>query len=256
MDEQPLFDNFWKYRRSTRTATGSTIWLIDASGNPGVEDTTTIDACWRLGNGRGRGHGLGLGAGRSKMGRAREFELRTIRHWRKSQITRIWNSEVDHSGINLINAGDSWGTTFAWNPSYFAPNEYRLFAKLDTANTAGWTSIIDKGYPVLAASQNASTGLFPAWTNASGAATPPWSGGPTNYQYDAARVPFRIGLDYCDNADSRAKTILSKTSSFFSNLGPLPSWMATASRARQLPRTRHLPACSPLYSSAQPASEP
>ena len=109
--------------------------------------------------------------------------------------------------------------TFAWNPSYFAPNEYRLFAKLDTANTAAWTNIIDKGYQVLAASQNTSTGLFPAWTDASGAPTPPWSGGPTNYQYDAARVPFRIGLDYCDNADSRAKTILSKTSSFFSNLG-------------------------------------
>ncbi len=220
MDDQALFDNLWKYSQLHVDANGLMIWLIDSSGNPGVEDSTTNppvlasgsatdadeDTAWALAlaSQKWGGHG------------SLTTDYLTLA---KAQITRIWNCEVDHSGIDQINAGDSWGVTFAWNPSYFAPNEYRLFAKLDTANTAAWTRIIDKGYTVLAASQNTSTGLFPAWTNAAGTPSAPWAGAPTNYQYDAARVPFRIGLDFCDNGDSRAKTLLAKTSSFFSNLG-------------------------------------
>lgn len=220
MDDQALFDNLWNYSQIHLNANGLMIWLIDASGNPGVEDSTTSpptlasgsatdadeDTAWALAMAAQKWGGHG----------SLTTDYLTLA---KAQITRIWNSEVDHSGVDLINAGDSWGTTFAWNPSYFAPNEYRLFAKLDTANTAAWTRIIDKGYVVLAASQNTSTGLFPAWTNASGTPNSPWAGAPTNYQYDAARVPFRIGLDYCDSGDSRAKNILAKTSIFFSSLG-------------------------------------
>ena len=220
MDEQSLFDNLWRYSQLHTNGNGLMIWLIDSSGNPGVEDATANppklaggsatdadeDIAWALAMAAQKwgGHGT-LTTDYSALA--------------KAQIARIWNSEVDHSGVDLINAGDSWGTTFAWNPSYFAPNEYRLFAKLDTANAAAWTRIIDKGYSVLAASQNTSTGLFPAWTDASGTPSAPWTGAPTNYQYDAARIPFRIGLDYCDNGDSRAKTVLARTSNFFSNLG-------------------------------------
>jgi endo-1,4-beta-D-glucanase Y len=141
----------------------------------------------------------------------------------KSQIDRIWNHEVDHSRGELLVAGDSWGPTVAYNPSYFAPNEYRLFGKL-TNKTDVLNKVLDKGYSVLAsslsdASGNAANGLVPAWTNDSGSPSAAWAGGPTNYQYDAARVPFRIGLDYCDFGEPRAKAYLAKTSAFFAGVG-------------------------------------
>ncbi len=218
MDEQTLFDNLWNYSQIHLNGNGLMIWLIDSDGNPGVEDTSTNKLAGGSATDGDEDMAWALAMAAQKWGGHGSL-TKDYATLAKDQIGRIWSSEVDHSGLNLINAGDSWGTTFAWNPSYFAPNEYRLFAKLDTANTAGWTSIITKGYTVLAASQNASTGLFPAWTDTSGAPSAPWSGAPTNYQYDAARVPFRIGLDYCDNGESRAKTLLAKTSAFFSNLG-------------------------------------
>ena len=218
MDDQTLFDNLWKYSQIHLDANGLMIWLIDSSGNPGVEDSTTNRLASGSATDADEDTAWALAMAAQKWG-GRGSLTTDYLALAKAQISRIWNSEVDHSGIDEINAGDSWGVTFAWNPSYFAPNEYRLFAKLDTANTAAWTRIIDKGYTVLAASQNTTTGLFPAWTDASGTPNAPWAGAPTNYQYDAARVPFRIGLDYCDNGDARAKTLLAKTSSFFSNLG-------------------------------------
>jgi endo-1,4-beta-D-glucanase Y len=220
MDDPTLFDNLWNYSQIHLNANRLMIWLIDASGNPGVEDSTTSPPTLASGSATDADEDTAWALAMAAQKWGGHGSLTTdYLVLAKAQITRIWNSEVDHSGVDLINAGDSWGTTFAWNPSYFAPNEYRLFAKLDTANTAAWTRIIDKGYAVLAASQNTSTGLFPAWTNASGTPNPPWTGAPTNYQYDAARVPFRIGLDYCDSGDSRAKNILAKTSIFFAGLG-------------------------------------
>jgi endoglucanase len=35
------------------------------------------------------------------------------------------------------------------------------------------------------------------------------------YQYDAHRIPWRIGIDYCWNGGADAKTYLGKTSGFF-----------------------------------------
>jgi endo-1,4-beta-D-glucanase Y len=130
---------------------------------------------------------------------------------------RIIACELD-TRYGMLNAGDSWGTTFAWNPSYFAPNEYRLFAELDAEHAETWRAIIDRGYEVLAASQNASTGLVPAWTDSTGAAAAP-AGLPTHYQYDSARVPFRIAQDYCESGDSRAQAILAKLTDFFAGVG-------------------------------------
>jgi hypothetical protein len=47
----------------------------------------------------------------------------------------------------------------------------------------------------------------------------PFAGGPTNYQYDSARTPFRIGLDYCFSGEPRAKAYLDKVSRFFAGVG-------------------------------------
>jgi hypothetical protein len=47
----------------------------------------------------------------------------------------------------------------------------------------------------------------------------PFAGGPTHYQYDSARVPFRIGQDFCYNNEPRARTYLSRVAGFFANVG-------------------------------------
>jgi hypothetical protein len=69
------------------------------------------------------------------------------------------------------------------------------------------------------ASGNATNGLVPAWCDANGVPKVPFDGGPTHYQYDSARVPFRIGLDYCYYGEPRAKAYLAKISTFFAGIG-------------------------------------
>jgi len=66
---------------------------------------------------------------------------------------------------------------------------------------------------------NADNGLVPAWCDVNGAPKVPQNGGATNYQYDSARIPFRIGLDYCMNGEARAQTYLAKVSQFFAGVG-------------------------------------
>jgi hypothetical protein len=119
--------------------------------------------------------------------------------------------------------GDTWGSQIIFNPSYFAPNQYRIFGEV-TGKTAEWNRVIDTGYRILAASLNAASGnatngLVPAWCDPSGVPKVPSNGGATNYQYDSARTPFRIGQDYCYSGEPRAATYLAKVSSFFSGVG-------------------------------------
>src|SRR5690606_13362320 len=41
----------------------------------------------------------------------------------------------------------------------------------------------------------------------------------TNYQYDSARLPFRIGQDFAYHGEPRARAYLSRTSAFFAAIG-------------------------------------
>jgi hypothetical protein len=98
----------------------------------------------------------------------------------KEQIERIWNHEVDHGRGELLVAGDS------------SLNDMR---------------------------GNQNNGLVPAWTDPEGNPAQPWEGAPMHYQYDSARIPFRLAQDWCDFGDARAKTYLDKASSFFAGIG-------------------------------------
>ena len=214
MDDQTLLDNLWQYSQQHLNGNKLMIWLIDSSGNPGNESSGMPASGSATDADEDMAWALALAA--QKWGTS--STLGSYKTLAVDLIGRIYSCEAD-TRFDLFNAGDSWGTTFAWNPSYFAPYEYRLFAQLDTAHADGWKKIIDKGYQALAASQNATSGLTPAWTDASGNPAAAWSGGPTNYQYDAARVPFRIGIDYCEYGDTRAAAILQKFTNFFSGVG-------------------------------------
>lgn len=213
MDDQTLFDNLWQYSQLHLNGKGLMIWIIDPSGNPANESSGQPASGSATDADEDMAWALALAA--QKWGTSPT--LGAYKPIAVHLMGLVYANEAD-TRYDLFNAGDSWGTTFAWNPSYFAPYEYRVFAKLDTEHAAGWNKLIDKGYQVLAASQQAS-GLVPAWTDASGKPAAAWSGGPTQYQYDAVRVPFRVGIDYCEYGEPRALPILQKFSTFFSGIG-------------------------------------
>jgi endo-1,4-beta-D-glucanase Y len=118
--------------------------------------------------------------------------------------------------------GDEWRGRNVFNPSYFAPNQYRVFAEV-TGN-AGWQRVIERGYQVLenslnGASGNRDNGLVPAWCTFEGEPVDALPGAMQNYQYDSARTPFRIGQDFAYDPNPRAKRYLERVSRFFAGIG-------------------------------------
>jgi endo-1,4-beta-D-glucanase Y len=214
MDDQPLFDDLWNYSQQYLNQNGLMNWLVDSGGKIGMNGNGAAtdadeDMAWALALADKKWGGKG----------SLNSDYLTLA---KAQIGRIWDHEVDHGRGELLLAGDSWGWQVPYNPSYFAPNQYRLFAKV--SGNDGWNEVIDKGYEMLGKVQssewgNASNGLVPAWTNDAGVPTPAFDGAPTNFQYDAIRTPFRIAQDYCDFGEPRAKAYLQKVSTFFSGIG-------------------------------------
>jgi hypothetical protein len=214
MDDRELFDELWKYEQLWVNGNGLMDWYINAAGTERLGTGGATDAdedmAWAL-----------VMADRQWGGKG-SLDKPYLEH-AKTLIKAIWDHEVDHANEDFLLAGDNWQGNLTFNPSYFAPNEYRVFGEV-TSDTAGWGRVIDTGYSILAKSlnaqsKNADNGLAPAWCDENGAPKTPDNGGATNYQYDSARIPFRIGLDYCWNGEARAKDYLTKVSQFFAGVG-------------------------------------
>jgi endo-1,4-beta-D-glucanase Y len=214
MDDQELFDELWKYSQLFLDGNGLMHWYINAAGTQvlgtGGATDSDEDIAWAL-----------VMADRQWGGQG-SLDKPYLEH-AKTQIKAVWDHEIDHENGDFLLAGDEWAGNIIFNPSYFAPSEYRVFGEV-SGDTAGWGRVIDKGYEILdkslnTASGNATNGLAPAWCDANGVPKVPFDGGPTHYQYDSARVPFRIGLDYCYYGEPRAQAYLAKVSQFFANIG-------------------------------------
>jgi endoglucanase len=214
MDDPDLFDELWKYSQLWLDANGLMHWYINAAGTAalgtGAATDSDEDMAWAL-----------VMASR-KWGGSGTLST-TYLEAAQAQIARIWQHEVDHTRGDLLLAGDTWGTNIIFNPSYFAPSEYRVFGEV-TGKVVEWNRVIDTGYAVIAKSLNAmsgnaTNGLVPAWCDVDGVPKPPSTGSATNYQYDSARTPFRIGQDYCYYGEPRAASYLAAVSDFFATLG-------------------------------------
>jgi endo-1,4-beta-D-glucanase Y len=213
-DDQHTFDELWKYSQLWLDSNGLMNWYINAAGTSvsgsGAATDADEDMAWAL-----------VMADRQWGGKGSLDK--PYLEYAKSEIKAIWDHEIDPTNDYFLLAGDTWGGTIVFNASYFAPTEFRVFGEV-TGDTAGWGHVIDTGYSILAkslnsASGNATNGLVPAWCDANGAPKSPPNGSATNYQYDSARIPFRIGLDYCWYGEARAKTYLAKVSQFFAGVG-------------------------------------
>jgi endo-1,4-beta-D-glucanase Y len=215
MDDQAMFDGFWTYARCFLNKSGLMDWYIAPDGQKplavGAASDADEDMAWALIMAdRQWGGGGSLGESYASVA------LRLIE--------AIYDTEVDHDRWpDMFLPGDDWRGRDVFNPSYFAPNQYRLFGDV-SGNTGAWQRVVDRGYEVLErslndASGNRSNGLVPAWCDSSGTPVEAFPGAMTNYQYDSARTPFRMAQDYALSRDERARAYLARTSAFFANIG-------------------------------------
>lgn len=153
------------------------------------------------------------------------------KRWRDPELlqegTRIVSSIYEHEVASVgrrrvITPGDWWETSQSvpFNPSYFSPYAYRIFAEVDSDHD--WYSVIDSGYSILfeASGSNlglrTSSGLPSDWVGiqpSSGKLVPFEIEGKTttNYGYDAARTWWRIALDQLWSNDGRAAAYLDQS---------------------------------------------
>jgi hypothetical protein len=217
MNDQALFDDLWQYEQQHQGQYGLMDWNIKADGSGpttgGSGPATDAD----------EDMAFALAMADKQWVTSATLNKKYI-DLAKGMITAVWNNEIyDYKYLKPWPTADS--STI--NLSYFAPAYYKLFAKIDTANTSNWNNTVDTMYQVLNASLNSSNGntnngLVPAWCDSSGkpngGAFGPGQIAPTNYQYDSCRMPFRIGLDWCWNGETRAQAYVAKTSQFFNGI--------------------------------------
>lgn len=217
--DQALFDGFWGYARCFLNANGLMNWYIAPDGSKalgvGGASDAEEDMAWAL-----------VMADRQWGGSGAFSE--TYLSMAKRLIDAIYETEVDHGQYqpewaDMFLPGDDWRGRNVFNPSYFAPNQYRLFGEV-SGNVAGWERVVEQGYVVLnrslnAASGNQHNGLVPAWCDHLGVPVEAFPGAMKNYQYDSARTPFRIGQDWAYYQEPRAREYLQKVSKFFAGIG-------------------------------------
>jgi len=231
MDDQPLFDDLWRYEQAhtasvgymSSTPTSLMNWYIYANGNVsdgslgdpegyGAATDADEDMAWAL-----------IMADKQWGGKGSLGD--TYANYGKKLISDIWNYEIHN--YKTPKNGSGWGDDNCLNISYFAPSHYRAFASFSGDNR--WTSnVVPNIYGIIAASLNAengnqANGLVPAFSTSTGARDQCGPNGSSNqkhwYQYDSCRTPFRIGIDACLNDSAEAKAYVEKTSSFFAPKG-------------------------------------
>jgi hypothetical protein len=213
-DEQALFDDFYRYALCFENKSGLMDWYIAPDGSRalalGAATDSDEDIAWAL-----------VMAHRQWGGQGALAEPYLV--CAKRQIERVWACEVDHDRYpDMLIPGDDWRGQNVFNPSYFAPHQYRVFA--DVTGNPGWLRVIDRGYEIVfrsldAGNGNRENGLVPAWCNAEGQPVEAFPGAMTNYQYDSARLPFRIAQDWAATRDPRALEYLRRVSAFFASIG-------------------------------------
>ena len=213
MDDQALFDGLWLYEQQHLDGNGLMNWAPQGSGAQcgGAATDADEDMAFALVMADAQWGGQGS--------LSKPYKQVAI-----DQISKIWLTEIFN--YKYIRAGDgTWADNTNLNPSYFAPAYYRVFRAVDPTQSDDWDAAVTQVYATLGdalnGNGNANNGLVPGWCDDSSGSTckPGPNGMPANYQYDACRMPFRIGLDWCLFSEPRAQAYVAKTSSFFSSLG-------------------------------------
>jgi len=200
-DDQALLDDLWGYYNAHLDPNGLMHWKI---GN-------TYGAIW------------GQNAATDAEEDAAMALILADCQWGSAGATNYYQDAVDlinkmmqhevEAGTFVLKPGDVWGGSSITNPSYFAPAYYRYFATVTGDNN--WLLVADKCYDILNLAAHPTTGLLPDWCDANGNQT---SNG-YDYRYDAARVPWRIALDYHWFGIADAATICTDLTNFVISQG-------------------------------------
>jgi len=221
--DKTLFDNLWSYAQG-HTATGMLMnWCVPGGGGG------TGSACSASGGtatDADEDMAFALYEAGKKWGGTYMSTAQTV-------IGQVWSNDIDATAM-LPTGGSSSNyhpvNGHVTNPSYFAPAYYRIFAMVDTGHD--WNTVATNSYTAIAniSAKAGKPGLVPAWCTSSGSSGSGLCNGAGSngastdgeYQYDAHRVPWRVGLDYCFNGSmssypASGKTFLMNNASFFAS---------------------------------------
>jgi endo-1,4-beta-D-glucanase Y len=197
MNDKALFDGLWTYWKSMAdsSAPDGPLMKWNSTGGVGTATDADEDAAFAMLQASKKWAGMG-----SYAADAQNLMHAVLAH--------------DMSG-SYIKGGSMYGATDVTNPSYFAPAWYREFAKADAGNASAWNALAGGAYSLLnAIGSSSANGLYPAWCTGGSCSAPATNKGSAVpgedviYQYDAHRIPWRIGTDYCWNSTAEAKTYL------------------------------------------------
>jgi len=211
MNDQPLFDNLWKYYQDHLDKNGLMNWsvgLCDSPGNNNANAATDgdLDTAMALIQAAKRWPGGAyLASAQALTGKIAQFETE------------------DCNGRRILKPGDVFGGCSdagnpKINPSYFAPGYYKVFAHYFPDQAGTWTALTDGSYELFAIYQARMANLVPDWSKFDGS---DWYG--AGYSYDACRTPFRVAVDYDWSGEPRAQTFLKNIASWVDGHGGLPS---------------------------------
>jgi len=213
--DQTTFDKLWLYSQRWLDANGLMHWYINAAGTQALGMGAATDSDEDI--------AFALIMADARWGGRGSLTTNYI-ELARTQINRIWMFEVDHARGDVLKPGDQFADGSVINISYFAPAYYRVFGRV-TGQTANWDRVVTASYDALehalnAQNGNTTNGLVPAWSTPAGVPMrPPNTSHPIHHQLDSCRTPFRIGQDYCWNAEPRALAYLQKINGFYAGVG-------------------------------------
>lgn len=184
---QPKFDKLWNYYKKFRNGNDLMDWKINGfSGVAATGGATDGDLDFPF----------ALTMAYAQWGHAK------YKTDAKELIKKIAQHEVN--GNNHLKPGDQWDDEK--NPSYFATVAMTSFK--DVEETGNWSTVMTNCYSLLKKCRNSSTGLVPDWCSESGQ---PSGGERGEYNFDAARTPWRMAHAYLWHGHSDAKDMADKT---------------------------------------------
>ena len=228
-NDQNTFDKLWMYSQQFLDPHGLMNWYIAPDGNSVLGTNAATDGDEDM--------AFALLMADKRWGGKGSLST-TYLAAAKKQIGLIWQYEVDHDAqlrADVRRQSRRLGHQHLVLRAGLLPRVRRV-----TGKASDWSKVIDESYTVIAntlnaANGNTTNGLVPAWSTPAGVPmTPPNTSMPLYHQLDSCRTPFRLGEDYCWNADAAARSPTCRRSPASIRASASPTWStATTSTARR-----------------------
>ena len=205
-NDRESFDGLFKYYKfyCTDEAYGLMAWRIEngSISDPGSATDGDLDVVFSL--------------------------LVAYQQWKEDYLLeakQILNILKEHyfikcDGIWVMKPGGQFGGCNLTDLSYYTPGYFRVFAEV--TEDPFWEEAADDTYILLSNAADGTTGLVPDWQSPSGipGGLPPKNPmGYEYYYYDAARVPFRMAIDYLWYGNKKSKRWCTTVSDFAGGIG-------------------------------------